>query len=102
MGAPAGAGRTGRRTFRRAWLPTVLYEAMPWVYCSLGAAALLSGLFLPHPAWLAPYLLLVAVTGLHAGVWFLMLRRRYRLGSLRRRREARSQGRRALNGDAVM
>jgi hypothetical protein len=91
MGAPARAGTSGRRPFRRIWLPTVLYEAMPWVYCSLGAAALLSGLFLPHPGWLAAYLLLLAVTALHAGLWFLVLRRRYRLGRLRRRRQARSR-----------
>jgi len=102
MGAPARAGTSGRRLLRRVWLPTILYEAMPWVYCSLGAAALLSGLFLPHPGWLAAYLLLVAVTALHAGVWFLVLRRRHRLGRLRRRRQARVPGGRALPGHSVM
>jgi len=74
---------------RRIWLPGPLYAAMPWVYCALGAAALGSGLFLPHPAWLAPYLLLLAVSALHGGVRFLMLRRRHRLGRLRRLRQAR-------------
>jgi hypothetical protein len=102
VGASARAGPSGRKAFRRVWLPTVLYEAVPWVYCSLGAAALLSGLFLPHPGWLAAYLLLVAVTALHAGLWVLMLRRRHRLRRLRRSRQARSPDGRALPGDAVM
>jgi O-antigen/teichoic acid export membrane protein len=100
MGAPAEAGTSGRRAFRRVWLPTIWYEAMPWIYCSLGASALLSGLFLPDPGWMAPYLLLVAVTALHVGLWFLMLRRRYRLGRRRRQRQARSPAGRALPGSA--
>lgn len=102
MGAPARAGTSGRRAFRRVWLPPVVYAAMPWIYCGLGAAALLSGLFLPHPGWLAPYLLLMAVTALHGGLWFLMLRRRYRLDRLRRRRQARAPAGRALPDGAGM
>ena len=88
MGAPAAKGIPGRRARRRLWLPTALYEVMPWIYCGLGACALLSGLFLPHPGWMAPYFLLLAVTGLHLGLWYLMLRRRHRLGRLRRQRRA--------------
>lgn len=88
MRAPAAVGPSGRRAFRRIWLPTWLYAAIPWIYCVLGAAALLSGLFLPEPDWLAPYLLLLALICLHLGVWCLMLRRRYRLGRLRRQRQA--------------
>ncbi|MEO7387793.1 MAG: hypothetical protein ABIX37_12710 [Gammaproteobacteria bacterium] len=60
---------------------------MPWIYCGLGAAALWSGLFLPHPGWLAPYLLLLAVTCLHFGVSCLMLRRRFRYRRLRQERQ---------------
>jgi len=92
MGPTAMQGKPGRRVVRRVWLPRILYEAMPWLYCVLGAAALAAGLFLPHPGWLAPYLLLLAVTALHLGVRFLMLRRRYRLARLRRQRQARSPG----------
>lgn len=88
MGAPAATGPARRPARRRFWLPTPLYEAMPWIYCGLGGGALFSGLFLPHPGWMAPYLLLLAVTGLHLGLWFLMLRRRFRLGRLRRQRRA--------------
>ncbi|MEQ1800358.1 MAG: hypothetical protein ABL989_00400 [Gammaproteobacteria bacterium] len=102
MGAPAASGSTGRRARRRIWLPTALYEAMPWIYCALGAAALLSGLFLPHPGWIVPYLLLLAVTGLHTGIWYLMLRRRYRLGRLRRERQARAPGLSPFPGEAAM
>ena len=90
MGSSAGPGRPARRPLRRVWLPRLLYEAMPWIYCGLGASALLSGLFLADPAWMAPYLRLLAVTGLHAGVGLFLLRRRYRLGRLRRQRQARA------------
>lgn len=102
MRAPAGVGPSGRRGFRRVWLPRFVYEAIPWVYCGLGAVALWSGLFMPEPDWLAPYLLLLAVTGLHLGVWCLMLRRRYRLGRLRRERQSRSGARRAFPGEAAV
>ena len=107
MGTPTTLGPSGRRphpprAFRRIWLPTWLYEAIPWIYCVLGAAALLSGLFLPEPGWRAPYLLLLALISLHLGVWCLMLRRRYRLGRLRRQRQARSPDGRAFPGAAVM
>lgn len=102
MRAPAATGPSARRAFRRIWLPTWLYEAVPWIYCVLGAAALLSGLFLPEPGWRAPYLLLLALVSLHLGVWCLMLRRRYRLGRLRRQRQARLTDGRAFPGAAVM
>ncbi len=102
MGAPATAGRSGRRAFRRIWLPKVLYEALPWIYCLLGAAALLSGLFLPHPGWLAPYLLLLALTCLHGAAWCVLLRRRYRLGRLQRARRGRSPPGTAFPDAAVM
>ena len=71
---------------RRLWLPKPLYAAVPWVYCGLGASALASGLFLPHPVWIVPYLLLLAVACVHAGVWVLMRRRRYRYRLRRRAR----------------
>ena len=102
MGAPAATGITGRRSSRRLWLPTALYEAMPWIYCALGACALLAGLFLPHPGWMAPYLLLLAVTALHLGLWFLTLRQRYRLGRLRRQRRAASPPGQAFPDRALM
>lgn len=102
MGAPAATTPAGSRASRRLWLPTGLYEAMPWIYCGLGACALVSGLFLPHPGWMAPYLLLLAVTGLHLGLWFLMLRRRYRLGRLRRQRRAPSPEGQAFPDRAMM
>jgi hypothetical protein len=80
--------RRDRGAWRRVWLPAPVYAAMPWVYCALGAAALGSGLFLPDPAWRAPYLLLLAVCGLHAGIRILLLRRRFRLARRRRQRLA--------------
>ncbi len=85
----AAARVSSRTLLRRIWLPAPVYAAMPWVYCLLGAAALGSGLFLPHPAWLVPYLLLLAVSAVHAGVRVLLLRHRYRLARQRQRRRAR-------------
>lgn len=86
----------------RVWLPKALYEAMPWIYCGLGGASLLSGMFLPEPGWRVPYLLLLAVTALHIGSWVLLLRRRYRLRRLRLRRQARFAAGRAFQGHHPM
>lgn len=72
---------------RRVWLPRYLYAAIPWVYGSLGGVALVSGLFLPDPAWIVPYLLLLSTAGIHAGIWALILRRRFRYRRLRTARE---------------
>lgn len=102
MRPPAPTWTAGRRAFRRVWLPGFLYEAMPWLYCALGAAALASGLFLPEPGWLAPYLLLLAVSALHLGIRYLMLRRRYRLDRLRRARRDRHPVQRAFPDQAAV
>lgn len=102
MRTPAAARPTRQRAFRRIWLPQGAYEALPLVYCGLGATALASGLFLPHPAWALPYLLLLAVTCIHAGIGCYLLRCRYRLGRLRRERQARRAGAGAFPGHAAM
>jgi len=79
----------GRGALRRVWLPAALYGALPWLYAGLGAGALASALFLPEPAWRAPYLLLLAVGCLHVGIAVAALRRRHRLRHLRAQRAAR-------------
>ncbi|MDP2325655.1 MAG: hypothetical protein Q8N51_16745 [Gammaproteobacteria bacterium] len=85
-----GVGRhIWRWATRRIWLPKLLYEALPWIYCGLGAYALAAGLFLPNPRWLLPYLALLGAACLHIGLWCVVLRRRYRCRSLRRERERR-------------
>ena len=90
MRAPGGKCPSRHWTTRRLWLPRPLYAALPWMYCALGACALASGLFLPQPGWIIPYILLLAVACLHGGIWVLMLRRRHRYRLLRSARDRRS------------
>jgi hypothetical protein len=80
----------GRLLYRRIWLPGYLYAALPLLYLLLGALALASGIWLPDPGWMLGYLLLISAGCLHAGVWFMMLRRRRRHSRLRRSRAQRS------------
>ncbi|MFZ1625480.1 MAG: hypothetical protein WAU48_11985 [Gammaproteobacteria bacterium] len=82
-----------RRFFtRRLWLPGVLYAALPFLYLLLGAAALASGIYMPDPGWIIGYLLLISAVCLHAGIWFMLLRRRRRHARLRRTRAQRTPG----------
>jgi protein-S-isoprenylcysteine O-methyltransferase Ste14 len=77
---------------RRLWLPRTLYAALPFLYLLLGASALASGIWLPEPGWILGYLLLISTICLHAGIWFMLLRRRRRHSRLRRSRAARGAG----------
>ena len=82
-----------RRFFtRRLLLPGVLYAALPFLYLLLGAAALASGIYMPDPGWIIGYLLLISAVCLHAGTWFMLLRRRRRHARLRRTRAQRTPG----------
>jgi hypothetical protein len=74
---------------RRVWLPAPLYAALPFLYLLFGALALASGIWLPDPGWILGYLLLTSAGCLHAGLWFMMLRRRRRHARLRRSRAQR-------------
>lgn len=69
------------------WLPRPLYELLPFAYLLLGGAALSSALFLPEPAWVMPYGLLLGIGAVHAAVALtrLRLRRRDPRYALRRR-----------------
>lgn len=87
MGAAQRTVWLRRWLSRRLWLPAFLYAAMPWIYGGLGGLALVSGLFLPDPAWILPYLLLLSTAGIHAGIWVLILRRRWRYRRLLKARE---------------
>lgn len=69
--------------FWRLWLPRWIYRALPYLYLALALLALAAGLFLPEPGWALPYLLLMGLGGLHAGLAVLSVRRRWR----RRRRQ---------------
>lgn len=82
-----------RRFFtRRLWLPGTLYAAVPFLYLLLGAVALVSGIYMPDPGWIIGYLLLTSTVCVHAGIWFMLLRRRVRHTRLRRTRAQRRSG----------
>lgn len=105
-GSTSATGTSGTRSRhwinRRVWLPAPLYAAVPWIYCALGAGALASGLFLPQPTWVLPYLFLLAVSALHLGLWCIVLRRRYRCRRLRRERLRHTAARDAFPDRAAM
>jgi hypothetical protein len=86
----ASRGPARRLLYRRVWLPGYLYAALPFLYLLLGILALASGIWLPDPGWVLGYLLLISAGCMHAGVWFMMLRRRRRHSRLRRSRAQRS------------
>lgn len=67
---------------RKLWLPRFVYEALPYLYVLLGLAALTSALYAPGWTWIIPYLVLVGLVCLHAGLALVTLRYRFR----RRRR----------------
>ncbi len=83
---PAPKRNLHRFLTRRIWLPGAIYAALPLLYLLLGAIALLSGIYLPDPGWILGYLLLISAGCLHAGLWLILLRRRYRCARLRRTR----------------
>ena len=63
---------------RKLWLPRILYEALPYLYISLGIAALASALYAPGWTWILPYLVLIGLACLHAGLAIVTLRYRFR------------------------
>lgn len=63
---------------RKLWLPRILYEALPYLYISLGVAALASALYAPGWTWILPYLVLIGLACLHAGLAIVTLRYRFR------------------------
>jgi hypothetical protein len=60
---------------RRFWLPHPLYVAIPWIYLSIGTAALLGALYLPDWAWQLPYAGLFGIALVHAGLRIALMRR---------------------------
>lgn len=87
-GSPDIRHRAHRLLFRRIWLPSLLYQALPLLYLLTGMACLAGGLYLPDQAWLLPYLGLLGLGCIHAGYLAASARRRYRLGRRLRSRSA--------------
>lgn len=64
---------------RRVWLPTLVYEALPYFYITAGFLALFATLYVSAWYWVLPYYLLFAGCCLHLGVRIWSRRRRERL-----------------------
>jgi len=75
--------RIRRILFKNLWLPRIIYESLPYVYVLMGLFALLSGMYLPDGTWIVPYVVLLGLFCLHAGLGVATLRYRH----ARRRRE---------------
>lgn len=70
--------------FRKLWLPRAVYEALPYFYILAGLTTLISGIYLPDETWMLPYVVLLGLVCLHAGLAVATLRYRY---SHRRQKE---------------
>ena len=74
-----GVGQQIRRLLlRKLWLPRIVYEALPYLYIALGVVALTSALFSPDWTWVLPYVVLLGLICLHAGLAIAALRYRFR------------------------
>lgn len=63
---------------KKLWLPRGVYEAIPYLYLLTGALALLSAIYSETWAWILPYVVLLGLVCLHAGIAILTLRYRFR------------------------
>ena len=63
---------------RKLWLPRIVYELIPAVYILLGITALASAVYGHGWTWVLPYLVLIGVGCLHAGLAIAGLRYRFR------------------------
>jgi hypothetical protein len=83
------AQRFSATLLKKLWLPRGVYEAIPYLYLLAGVLALLSAIYSETWAWILPYLVLLGLVCLHAGIAILTLRYRFR-----RRRPGLGQDRR--------
>jgi len=73
------AGNRIRRLLcRKLWLPRFLYEALPYIYISCGLSALIAAAFAPGWTWILPYVILIGLVCLHAGLAIATMRVRFR------------------------
>ncbi|HHQ15178.1 MAG TPA: hypothetical protein ENK16_09110 [Chromatiales bacterium] len=70
--------RLRRILLTKLWLPRIVYELIPAVYILLGVGALASALYGRGWTWIVPYLVLIGVGCLHAGLAIAGLRYRFR------------------------
>ncbi len=68
--------RLSKQLLRKIWLPRGIYTALPYTYITLGGYAIFAGLYLTGWNWVVPYLILLGLICLHAGITVFALRRR--------------------------
>jgi hypothetical protein len=66
-----------RQMLRKIWLPRGIYAALPYSYIALGGYAIFAALFLEGWNWVVPYLLLLGLICLQAGIAVFSLRKRH-------------------------
>ena len=71
-------GRIRRVLLRKIWLPRFLYEALPYIDISCGLSALYAAAHATGWALLLPYVILVGLISLHAGIAIATMRYRFR------------------------
>ena len=63
---------------RRVWLPTFVYEALPYLYILCGIVALVSAIYARDWTWILPWAILIGLICLHTGLALAALRYRVR------------------------
>jgi Flp pilus assembly protein TadB len=76
--APRILTQACRVLLRKLWLPRGVYESVPYVYLCCGSLALVSAVFSSGWTWILPYVVLLGLVCLHAGLALLTLRYRFR------------------------
>lgn len=76
--APGILAQLCRILLRKLWLPRGVYEAIPYLYLLCGVLALASAVFSRGWTWILPYIVLLGLGCLHAGLALLTLRYRFR------------------------
>ena len=66
--------RLRKLLFRKIWLPGSAYASLPGLYIFLGIYAIAAALYLQHWSWIVPYLLLLGIGCVHAGIVVLSMR----------------------------
>ena len=67
---------------RRVWLPSWLYEALPYLYMLGGGVALTTTIFVSNWTWMLPHFLLLGCFSVHIGAAILRLRHKQRVKAL--------------------
>lgn len=65
----------------KIWLPTLVYECLPYFYILAGFAALFATLYINAWYWVVPHWILFTALCLHAGARILLQRFEFRRGN---------------------